>query len=143
MARHQTGDAVRITTASRSAAEDIAARQKRYIVAMGFRTVCFVSAIFVTITWARILLVIAALVLPYVAVVMANAGASKSDGFALVNGAIRRQGAAERPWFRPRFRCGPPLTTDQSRARLDPEVPDSFPRGCPALPASTNRGVTP
>ena len=86
MARHQTGDAVRITTASTSAAEDIAARQKRYILAMGFRTVCFVAAIFVTITWLRILLVIAALVLPYVAVVMANAGASKSDGFALVNG---------------------------------------------------------
>ena len=86
MARHQTGDAVRITTASTSAAQDIAARQKRYVLAMGFRTICFVAAIFVTITWARILLVIAALVLPYVAVVMANAGTSKSDGFALVNG---------------------------------------------------------
>jgi hypothetical protein len=87
MARHQTGDAFRITTASRSAAEDIAARQKRYVLAMGFRTVCFVAAIFVTITWARVVLIVAALVLPYVAVVMANAGASKSDGFALVNGA--------------------------------------------------------
>src|SRR5918994_6248016 len=86
MARHQTGDAVRITTASTSAAEDIAARQKRYVVAMGFRTACFVAAIFVTITWARIVLVVAALVLPYVAVVMANAGSSKSDGFALLNG---------------------------------------------------------
>ena len=52
MARHQTGDAVRITTASASRAEDIAARQKRYVLAMGFRTVCFVGAIFVTITWA-------------------------------------------------------------------------------------------
>ena len=86
MPRHQPGDAVRITTASRSAAEDIAARQKRYVLAMGFRTVCFVGAIFVTITWVRIVLIVAALVLPYVAVVMANAGASKSDGFALVNG---------------------------------------------------------
>ena len=61
---------------------------------MGFRTVCFVAAIFVTITWARVVLVIAALVLPYVAVVMANAGASKSDGFALVNGP---SGAQELP----------------------------------------------
>jgi hypothetical protein len=87
MARHQTGDTFRITTASTSAAEEIAARQKRYILAMSFRTVCFVAAIFVTITWARIVLIAAALVLPYVAVVMANAGASKSDGFALVNGA--------------------------------------------------------
>jgi DUF3099 family protein len=86
MARHQTGDAVRITTASASHAADIAARQKRYVLAMGFRTVCFVAAIFVTITWARIVLVIGALVLPYVAVVMANASASKSDGFALLGG---------------------------------------------------------
>jgi len=94
MARHQSGDAVRITTASTSAAEDIAARQKRYVLAMSFRTVCFVAAIFVTITWARVVLIVAALVLPYVAVVMANAGASKSDGFALVNG---DSGAKELP----------------------------------------------
>ena len=74
MARHETGDAVRITTANASRAEDIAARQKRYVLAMGFRTVCFVAAIFVTITWLRVVLIVAALVLPYVAVVMANAG---------------------------------------------------------------------
>jgi hypothetical protein len=86
MLRHQPGDAVRITTASRSAAEDIAARQKRYLLAMSFRTACFVAAVFVTITWVRVVLIAAALVLPYVAVVMANAGAAKSDGFALVNG---------------------------------------------------------
>ena len=47
MVRHQSGDAVRITTANRSSADDIAARQRRYLLAMGFRTVCFVAAIFV------------------------------------------------------------------------------------------------
>jgi hypothetical protein len=94
MARHHSGEAVRITTASTSSGDDIASRQRRYLVAMGFRTVCFVAAIFVTITWARVLLVGAALVLPYVAVVMANAGTSKSDGFALVNGP---SGAPELP----------------------------------------------
>ena len=86
MARHQSGDAVRITTANASSGDDIAARQRRYLLAMGFRTVCFVAAIFVTITWARVVLIVAALVLPYVAVVMANAGSSKSDGFALLDG---------------------------------------------------------
>jgi hypothetical protein len=86
MARHQTGDAVRITTASPSRAADIAARQKRYVLAMSFRTVCFVAAIFVTLTWARVILIIGALVLPYVAVVMANAAASKSDDYALLDG---------------------------------------------------------
>jgi Protein of unknown function (DUF3099) len=86
-ARHPTGEAVRITTAATSRAEDIAARQKRYVLAMSFRTACFVAAIVVTITWVRVLLIVGALVLPYVAVVMANAGSSKSDGFALVDGA--------------------------------------------------------
>jgi hypothetical protein len=57
MARHQSGDAVRITTANTSSADDIAARQRRYLLAMGFRTVCFVAAIFVTLTWARVVLI--------------------------------------------------------------------------------------
>ena len=55
----QSGDAVRITTANASRGADIAARQRRYLISMGFRTVCFVAAIFVTLTWARVLLIIA------------------------------------------------------------------------------------
>ena len=77
---------MRITTASASRDEDIAVRQKRYLVAMGFRTACFVAAIFVTPVWLRVVLIVGALVLPYVAVVMANAGTTKSDGFALLDG---------------------------------------------------------
>jgi len=91
MARHQSGDAVRITTANRSSADDIATRQRRYLLAMGFRTVCFVAAIFVTLTWARVVLIAAALVLPYVAVVMANAATTKDDGFALLDNRGRRE----------------------------------------------------
>jgi hypothetical protein len=86
MARHHSGEPVRITTANASRNADIAARQKRYLLAMGFRTVCFVAAIFVTVGWLRVVLIIAALILPYVAVVMANAGSTKSDGFALLDG---------------------------------------------------------
>ena len=92
MARHQAGDPVRITTASASRDADIAARQKRYLLAMGFRTVCFVAAIFVTTGWLRVVLIVGALVLPYVAVVMANATTTKADGFALVDhGTANRQ----------------------------------------------------
>ncbi len=85
-ARHHPDEAVRITTASASRAQDISARQKRYVLAMSFRTACFVAAIVVTITWVRVFLIVAALVLPYVAVVMANASESRSDALALVNG---------------------------------------------------------
>ncbi len=92
MARHESGDAVRITTASTSREADIAARQRRYLIAMGIRTACFVAAIFVASGWWRWVLIVAALVLPYVAVVMANASSSKSDGFALLG---RQPGAKE------------------------------------------------
>jgi len=88
MARHPAVEPVRITTASTSRDEDIAGRQRRYLLAMGIRTVCFVGAIFVTETWLRVVLIIAAVALPYVAVVLANAGSSKSDGFALLDGSM-------------------------------------------------------
>ena len=95
--RHASDEAIRITTVSASRAEDIAARQKRYLLAMSFRTACFVAAIVVTITWVRVLLIVGALVLPYVAVVMANAGSSKSDGFPLVDGASSSRELPEGP----------------------------------------------
>ena len=77
--------AIRITTASSSTHDDIAARQRRYVFSMAVRTVCFVAAI-LTDGVLRWVLVAAALILPYVAVVMANAAAPKSDGFALADG---------------------------------------------------------
>jgi Protein of unknown function (DUF3099) len=94
MARHEAGNAVRITTATTSRNEDIRARQRRYLVAMGIRTACFIGAIFVADGWWRWVLVLAAVLLPYVAVVMANASPTKSDGFALLGGP---SGAKELP----------------------------------------------
>ena len=82
--RHRE-DAVRITTAASSRADDIAARQRRYLFSMGVRTVCFVGAVVVGDNWLRWVLVVAALILPYVAVVMANNSTSKSDGFQLID----------------------------------------------------------
>lgn len=82
---------VRITTAGTSRADDIARRQRRYVFSMAIRTVCFISAVLVGPGWLRWVLVVGALVLPYVAVVMANAVNTKSDEFAL------RVGPDERP----------------------------------------------
>jgi hypothetical protein len=84
-------DPVRITSAAESRDADISVRQKRYLASMGLRTVCFVSAILVGDGWLRWVLVGAALILPYIAVVMANAVNSKSDDF-LLPGAL-----SERP----------------------------------------------
>jgi hypothetical protein len=89
MARDQHGDrdAVRITTASASRKDEIAGRQRRYVISMTIRTICFVAAILVGPGWVRWVLVAGALLLPYVAVVMANATHSKTDDFALRSGA--------------------------------------------------------
>ena len=77
-------DAVRITSATRSHSDDINARQRRYLISMGIRTLCFVAAVVVFVTtgqgWLMWVLVIASFILPYVAVVMANAGASTDPG---------------------------------------------------------------
>ena len=79
---------IRITTAASSRADDIAARQKRYLLSMSIRSVCFVGAVVSAIAgigWLWPWLIAAALILPYVAVVMANNSSSKSDGFELVD----------------------------------------------------------
>jgi hypothetical protein len=79
--------AVRITTAAESRQAEIAGRQLRYVLSMGVRTVCFLGAIFASVAgigWLWPILIVAALVLPYVAVVMANARHTRGDGFELV-----------------------------------------------------------
>jgi hypothetical protein len=85
MARAQE-QPIRITTAAQSRQVDLAHRQKQYGIAMAIRTVCFVGAVIAGanhITWLWPILIVAALFLPYVAVVRANAantkGATETD----------------------------------------------------------------
>ncbi|HEY7044623.1 MAG TPA: DUF3099 domain-containing protein [Nocardioidaceae bacterium] len=63
---------VSITSARTSHSDDLHRRQVRYLMSMGIRTICFVLAI-VTDGWLRWILVVAALCLPPVAVIIANA----------------------------------------------------------------------
>jgi hypothetical protein len=56
---------------------------------MAIRTVCFIAAVAVGPGVLRWVLVAAALLLPYVAVVMANAVTTKDDGFDLPGGYVR------------------------------------------------------
>jgi hypothetical protein len=81
---HQT-DAVRITTAPETPGQEMAHRQKRYMISMGIRTACFIAAIVVGQGWVRWVLVAAAFVLPYVAVVMANSASPRVEGTSLVD----------------------------------------------------------
>jgi hypothetical protein len=90
MARSKRGSdtPIRITTASAGAGADIASRQKRYVITMGIRTLCFVAVAVIAMShfgpaWLPWIFVVGAVVLPYVAVVMANAASTKPDGFEL------------------------------------------------------------
>lgn len=61
-----------VTTAPESLADEQAVRIRRYLFTMGIRTTCFVLAV-VTSGWVRWTCVVLAVVLPYIAVVLANA----------------------------------------------------------------------
>ena len=80
---------VSITSARPSRSSDISRRQTRYLMSMGIRTVCFVLAI-VTTGPLRWTLVAAAIFLPYVAVVLANA----TDARRQRPGVVRQRGPA-------------------------------------------------
>jgi Protein of unknown function (DUF3099) len=64
--------AVRITDARTAHSDDLRHRQRRYLFSMLVRTLCFVAAVVVD-SWLRWVFLAAALFLPYIAVVMANA----------------------------------------------------------------------
>ncbi|MEO5710226.1 MAG: DUF3099 domain-containing protein [Nocardioidaceae bacterium] len=79
MARHEP-EPVRITTATRSHHADIAIRQRRYLISMGIRTVCFVLAVVSIGHWFLWVFLAGSLVLPYIAVVLANASVAPDPG---------------------------------------------------------------
>lgn len=74
-------EVVRITTAARSREDDIADRQRRYLISMGIRLACFLGAYFVGPGWLRWVLMAGAVFLPYVAVVIANNTDRRKDAF--------------------------------------------------------------
>lgn len=76
MRKHSEAEVFRITGARQGLADDVRGRQRRYIISMSIRTM---SVILAAVLWnmerhvAIVALVLGA-VLPYIAVVMANAG---------------------------------------------------------------------
>jgi hypothetical protein len=70
--RRKGSSAVRITSASRPRSEDIRGRERRYLMSMGIRTACFVLAVVFMGHWVMWVFMAGAVLLPYVAVVVAN-----------------------------------------------------------------------
>ena len=77
--RSHDPEVVRITDAPQTPAEEMAHRQRRYMISMGIRTLCFVGAIAID-SWLRWVLFAAAFVLPPIAVIMANSASPRVAG---------------------------------------------------------------
>lgn len=78
--KEKSGGVVRITGARSSLSEDVRGRQRRYMIAMAVRTLCVILAV---VLWkeSRIVAIVAlvgGMFIPYVAVVIANAGRAPS-----------------------------------------------------------------
>jgi Protein of unknown function (DUF3099) len=66
-----------VTQARRSMSEDISFRQRRYLLMMGIRSVCFVIAVVMFVNhlgWLVVVPIAGAIFIPYFAVVFANGG---------------------------------------------------------------------
>jgi hypothetical protein len=68
-----------VTSARQGHTEEMSGRLRRYLISMSVRVVFLVLAIFVLTGWLRVVGIVAALVLPWIAVVLANAGPTGDD----------------------------------------------------------------
>jgi hypothetical protein len=82
--RHPSPVVQSVTSAPESLAQEQAARIKRYLLTMGVRTVCFLLAALTGTNgapgWVWGSFALLAVVLPYIAVVMANAVRPRNEG---------------------------------------------------------------
>ena len=78
MAKGEPSEVFTITEAQRGLSEEQSGRTRRYLWSMGVRTACVLGAIVVP-GWPRWVLIAAAVVLPYLAVVVANAGRENDE----------------------------------------------------------------
>ncbi len=82
-----------VTSAPQNPQDEIRGRQRRYLVTMGIRVVCFILAIVLAaahVVWAAGIAVGASLILPWIAVIAANAGPTRLEETTLLYDSGRR-----------------------------------------------------
>jgi hypothetical protein len=87
-----------ITTLPDSPDQDRRHRLNRYVWQMGFRVLCFVAAVLIGTVWHSWLFVVPIVlagVIPWVAVVIANAGNHRGDDLVRPGGAVQRYDLAD------------------------------------------------
>jgi len=78
MAKGDPVEVFTITDAQRGLSVEQTGRTRRYLISMGIRTACVLGAIVVP-GWPRWFLIAGAVILPYLAVVVANAGRENDE----------------------------------------------------------------
>lgn len=88
-----------ISSVPTSIADDQSARMRTYLISMGVRTFCFIAAAVVFVVtgwvWVTLLLSVAAVILPYPAVVLANNSGNRQSHFMVPAQHAREIGTAE------------------------------------------------
>jgi len=109
--RHE--DVALVTDAKRSLSDDIAFRERRYLLMMGIRVLCFIATILLFVAhagWFSAIPAVGAILIPYFAVVFANGGRepSNSHGFRVYEPNLpeRFSGPRETPDARSRSATG-------------------------------------
>jgi hypothetical protein len=96
-----------VTQAQRPMSEDIRYRQRRYLVMMGIRTICFCATVVMFLEhlgWISLVPAIGAIFLPWIAVVFANGGREPSN----VRGFVEHKMNLPAPWEEHRDDDEPP-----------------------------------
>lgn len=95
-------EVVLVTTAATSPAEERRDRERRYLITMGMRVVAILIAIIFATGWVRVAAVAASLVLPWIAVVAANAPTKRKAAAPSLYDGPRRRELTEHGSDRPR-----------------------------------------
>jgi Protein of unknown function (DUF3099) len=95
-----------VTEARTSRYDDIAQRQKRYLVRMAIRTAAVLVAFFAPLPiWARALAIVLGLVLPWISVTSANAGPLPQERMRHFDPSVRELPSAAEPDGGPKKRA--------------------------------------
>jgi type III secretory pathway component EscV len=78
MPKGEPAEVFNVTGAQRALSDEQVSRQRRYLISMGIRTACVLAAIVIP-GWPRWMFIAGAVVLPYLAVVIANAGKENDE----------------------------------------------------------------
>jgi hypothetical protein len=96
--RREDDAVVEITSAPTAPGDELAGRERKYLISMAIRSACFVGgviAIAAHVVWLGAILLVASLILPAIAVVFANSGTPRLPGSPTAPGPVDLSGHRE------------------------------------------------